>query len=55
MIYQQLRQGKLIFHLPNQGSSRPLKVLAHNIAVSSTNNFISVLRSKYGKDNVWID
>ncbi|MBA64528.1 MAG: DNA polymerase III subunit alpha [Candidatus Marinimicrobia bacterium] len=46
---------KLIFHLPNQGSSRPLKVLAHNIAVSSTNNFISVLRSKYGKDNVWID
>ena len=46
---------KLIFHLPNQISSRPLKVLAHNIAVSSTNNFINILRSKYGKDNVWID
>ncbi len=46
---------KLIFHLPNQRSSRPLKVLAHNIAVSSKNNFINILRSKYGKDNVWID
>ena len=46
---------KLIFHLPNQGSSRPLKVLAHNIKVSSANSFLVLLRSKYGKDNVWID
>ena len=46
---------KLIFHLPNQNSNRPLKILAHNIAVSSTSNFINILRSKYGKDNIWID
>ena len=46
---------KLIFHLPNENSSRPLKVLAHNISVSSSSNFLILLRSKYGKDNVWID
>ena len=46
---------KLIFHLPNEGSSRPLKILAHNIMVSSTISFLTLLRSKYGKDNVWID
>ena len=45
---------KLIFHLPNEGSPRPLKILAHNITVSSSNIFLSLLRSKYGKDNVWI-
>ena len=45
---------KLIFHLPNGDSPRPLKILAHNIKVSSSNNFLSLLRSKYGKDNVWI-
>ena len=28
---------KLIFHLPNEGSPRPLKILAHNITVSSSN------------------
>ena len=46
---------KIIFHLPNQGSARPLKILAHNITVSSSSNFINILRSKYGKDNVWIN
>ena len=46
---------RLIFHLPNEGSSKPLKVLAHNILVSSASNFLILLRSKYGKDNVWID
>ena len=45
---------KLIFHLPNEGTSRPLKVLAHNIAVSSSSGFLILLRSKYGIDNVWI-
>ena len=45
---------KLIFHLPNENSSIPLKVLAHNISVSSSSNFLILLRSKYGKDNVWI-
>jgi len=45
---------KLVFHLSNQGSVQPLKVLAHNISVSSGSNFINILRSKYGKDNVWI-
>ena len=46
---------KIIFHLPNQGSARPLKILAHNITVSSSSNFINILRSKYGKENVWIN
>jgi len=46
---------KLIFHLPNPGSRRPLKVLAHNIKVSTGGQFIKQLRTKYGKDNVWIE
>ena len=46
---------KLIFHLPNQSADRPLKILAHNISVSSKSNFINILRSKYGKENVWIN
>ena len=46
---------KLIFHLPNSDSPRPLKVLAHNINVSTKSSFIKQLRLKYGKDNVWID
>ena len=37
-----------------EGSKRSLKILAHNITVSSSNNFMTLLRSKYGKDNVWI-
>ena len=56
IICKENRGGcKIIFHLPNQGSSRPLKILAHNISVSSSSNFINLLRSKYGKDNVWIN
>ena len=46
---------KLLFHLPNPGSRRPLKVLAHNIRVSTGGQFIKQLRTKYGKDNVWIE
>ena len=46
---------KLLFHLPNVDSLKPLKVLAHNIKVSTDNNFVRILRSKYGKENVWID
>ena len=46
---------KLMFHLPNSGSPRPLKVLAHNIKVSTANQFIKNLRNKYGKDSVWIE
>ncbi len=46
---------KLIFHLPNAKSTRPLKVLAHNILVSSESNFLKKLRSKYGKDNIWVE
>ena len=46
---------KLLFHLPNPGSHRPLKVLAHNIKVSTDSQFIKQLRTKYGKDNVWIE
>ena len=46
---------KLLFHLPNPDSPKPLKVLAHNISVSTNVTFIKQLRDKYGKDNVWID
>jgi DNA polymerase-3 subunit alpha len=46
---------KLLFHLPNPDSPKPLKVLAHNISVSTNITFIKQLRDKYGKDNVWID
>ena len=46
---------KLLFHLPNPDSPRPLKVLAHNVSVSTDITFIKQLRTKYGKDNVWID
>ena len=46
---------KLLFHLPNPDSPKPLKVLAHNVSVSTNVTFIKQLRDKYGKDNVWID
>ena len=46
---------KLLFHLPNPDSPKPLKVLAHNVSVSTNITFIKQLRDKYGKDNVWID
>ena len=46
---------KLMFHLPNSESPRPLKVLAHNIKVSTASQFIKNLRNKYGKDSVWIE
>ena len=46
---------RLLFHLPNSDSPKPLKVLAHNVKVSTNSVFIQLLRAKYGKDNVWID
>ncbi len=46
---------RLLFHLPNPGSNRSLKVLAHNIKVSSNNAFLKRLRDKYGYENVWIE
>ena len=46
---------RLIFHLPNQGSSKPLKIIAHNIMVTTESSFIKTLRGKYGKENVWVD
>ena len=46
----------LVFHLPNNsGSNRPLRVLAHNIKVSTDKDFIRHLRKQYGKDNVWVE
>ena len=46
----------LVFHLPNNsGSNRPLRVLAHNIKVSTDKDFIRQLRKQYGKDNVWVE
>ena len=46
---------RLIFHLPNQGSSKPLKIIAHNIMVTTESSFLKNLRGKYGKENVWVD
>jgi DNA polymerase-3 subunit alpha len=46
---------KLIFHLPNQGSVKPLKIIAHNTMVTTESLFIKTLRQKYGKENVWVD
>ena len=46
---------RLLFHLPNPGSNKSLKILAHNIRVSTDITFIKTLRGKYGKDNVWIE
>ena len=57
MNLAQMNKGncRLLFHLPNSGSPKPLRVLAHNIKVSTNSIFIKKLRSKYGKDNVWIE
>ena len=46
---------RLIFHLPNHGSPKPLKIIAHNIMVTTDNLFINDLRIRYGKENVWVD
>ena len=46
---------RLVFHLPTTGSSRPMKVMAHNIMISTESEFIKRLRDKYGKENVWVD
>jgi DNA polymerase-3 subunit alpha len=46
---------RLIFHLPNKNSPRPIKVMAHNIMISTEKEFIRTLRDKYGKENVWVE
>ena len=46
---------RLVFYLPNNGSPRPMKVMAHNIKISTDREFIRSLRAKYGKDNVWVE
>ena len=48
-------EGRLVFYLPNNGSPRPMKVMAHNIKISTDREFIRSLRAKYGKDNVWVE
>ena len=45
----------MIFHLENGSSKRAVKVLAHNIKVSTDKLFIRNLRTKYGKENIWVD
>jgi hypothetical protein len=32
-----------------------MKVMAHNIKISTDKEFIRSLRAKYGKDNVWVE
>jgi hypothetical protein len=46
---------RLVFHLPNTGSLRPMKVMAHNIMISTESEFIKRLRGRYGKENVWVE
>ncbi len=46
---------KMVFHLANGESKRPIKVLAHNIKITPDKYFIRELRSLYGKENVWVD
>ena len=46
---------RLVFHLPNNGSPRLMKVMAHNIKISTDKEFVRSLRTKYGKDNVWVE
>ena len=45
----------MVFHLENGSSKRPVKVLAHNLKISTDKVFIRTLRNKYGKDNIWVD
>ena len=46
---------RLVFHLTNHGSPRPMKIMAHNIKISTEKQFIRKLREQYGKDNVWVE
>ena len=47
---------RLVFHFPNKNSSnRPIRVLAHNIRVSTDKGFIRRLREQYGKDNIRVE
>ena len=46
---------RLVFHLPTTGSSRPMKVMAHNIMISTESECMKKLRDKYGKENVWVE
>jgi len=55
MAKQYPGECRLVFHLPNNGSPRPMKVMAHNIKISTDREFIRSLRAKYGKDNVWVE
>ena len=55
MAKQYPGQCRLVFHLSNNGSPRPMKVMAHNIKISTDKEFIRNLRSKYGKENVWVE
>ena len=46
---------RLVFHLDKGGNERPTRVLAHNVKVSTSKEFVSRLRLYYGKDNVWLE
>ena len=55
MAKQYPGECRLVFHLLNNGSPHPMKVMAHNIKISTDREFIRSLRAKYGKDNVWVE
>ena len=46
---------RLVFHLGNGENHKPIRVLAHNVKVSTSKELISRLRSQYGKENIWVE
>ena len=46
---------RLVFHIENPDNHRPIRVLAHNVSVSTSKEFISRLRMQFGKENVWVE
>jgi len=46
---------RLVFHLDNGETHKSTRVLAHNVKVSTSKEFISRLRSQYGKENIWVE
>ena len=46
---------RLVFHLSQGEKQKSIRILAHNVKVSTSKEFISLLRSQYGKENIWLE
>ncbi len=46
---------RLVFHLDKGENNKSVRVLAHNVKVSTSKEFISRLRLQYGKENIWVE